>query len=235
VLTVEGLAVRYGSVTAVRGIDIHVGRGELVAMIGPNGAGKTSTVLALCGLVRASGSIVLDGEPILGRPPESIAARGMALVPERRRIFARLTVEENLRLGASPVRDAARRSELIDHAFKRFPTLRRLRRRQAGMLSGGEQQQLTIGRALAAGPRVMVLDEPSLGLAPLIVDAVFEALEELRREGMTMLLVEQNAVRALRAADRAYVLEGGKVARHGASDELAADPSLREHYLGARA
>ena len=209
-LELEGLEVRYGSVPAVRGLDLSVGRGELVGLIGPNGAGKSTTLHAIMGLVAASaGDVRLSGRSLRGRAPEAIARAGISLVPEGRRIFGELTVEENLRLGL-----AARRrngSDPLTEAYDLFPVLAEFRGRPAGALSGGQQQQLAIGRALVAAPDVLLLDEPSLGLAPQLVDAVFRALAEIRDRGVTILLVEQRAQRTVALADRTYVLANGEL------------------------
>jgi branched-chain amino acid transport system ATP-binding protein len=211
VLELEGLEVRYGSVPAVRHVDLAVGPGELVGLIGPNGAGKSTTLHAIMGLVSASaGEVRLAGRSLRGRSPESIARAGVALVPEGRRIFGELSVEENLRLGL-----AARRrngdGDPLAAAYDLFPILAEYRRRHAGALSGGQQQQLAIGRALVAAPDVLLLDEPSLGLAPQMVDAVFAALAEIRDRGVTVLLVEQRAQRTVALADRTYVLANGEL------------------------
>jgi branched-chain amino acid transport system ATP-binding protein len=211
VLELDGLEVRYGSVPAVRGLDLAVGHGELVGLIGPNGAGKSTTLHAIMGLVSAAaGDVRLSGESLRGRAPETIARAGIALVPEGRRIFGELTVEENLRLGL-----AARRrrngADPLAAAYDLFPILSEFRGRQAGALSGGQQQQLAIGRALVAAPDVLLLDEPSLGLAPQMVDAVFRALGEIRDRGVTILLVEQRAQRTVALADRTYVLANGEL------------------------
>ena len=209
-LELDGVDVRYGSVPAVRGLSLHVGRGELVGLIGPNGAGKSTTLHAIMGVVpAASGDIRLAGQSVRGRAPETIARAGIALVPEGRRIFGELSVEENLRLGLS-----ARRTSGVDplgEAFDLFPMLVDFRSRQAGALSGGQQQQLAIGRALVAAPDVLLLDEPSLGLAPTMVDAVFSALAAIRDRGVTILLVEQRAQRTVALADRTHVLANGEL------------------------
>jgi len=207
----EGLEVRYGAVAAVRGLSLRVDEGEIVGLIGPNGAGKSTTLNAIMGVVPAhSGEIRLHGSSIRKRSPESIARRGLALVPEGRRIFGEFTVEENLRLGLASAR---RRNggDLLDRAYELFPVLREFRRRPAGLLSGGQQQQLAIGRALVAEPEVLLLDEPSLGLAPLAVDSVFQALRGIREQGVTILLVEQRALHAVALADRTHVLVGGEL------------------------
>jgi branched-chain amino acid transport system ATP-binding protein len=207
----ESLEVRYGAVAAVRGLSLRVDEGEIVGLIGPNGAGKSTTLNAIMGVVPAhAGEIRLRGRSIRKRSPESIARRGLALVPEGRRIFAEFTVEENLRLGLASAR---RRNggDPLDRAYELFPVLREFRRRPAGLLSGGQQQQLAIGRALVARPEVLLLDEPSLGLAPLAVDSVFEALRGIREQGVTILLVEQRALHAVGLADRTHVLVGGEL------------------------
>jgi branched-chain amino acid transport system ATP-binding protein len=211
VLEISGLEVRYGSVPAVRAIDLEVGRGEIVGLIGPNGAGKSTTLYAVMGAVRSSaGEILLDGVSIRGRAPEQIVRSGVALVPEGRRIFAELTVEENLRLGLSG-RRSGRSEDALEEVYELFPTVRESRRRHAGLLSGGQQQQLAIGRALVADPDVLLLDEPSLGLAPTVVDAVFDVLRAIRERGLTILLVEQRAQRTVAFCDRTYVMANGEL------------------------
>jgi branched-chain amino acid transport system ATP-binding protein len=211
ILEVDGLEVRYGPVPAVRNLSLSVAEGEIVGLIGPNGAGKSTTLHAITGLTPAyAGDVRLDGRSILGLAPEEIARAGVALVPEGRRIFADFTVEENLRLGLAARRDGEGRGALAE-AFELFPVLREFRRRSAGALSGGQQQQLAIGRALVAGPRVLLLDEPSLGLAPTVVDGVFDALLRIRERGVTILLVEQRAQRTVALADRTEVLASGEL------------------------
>ena len=208
-LEVSGLEVRYGGVAAVRGLTLRLDRGEIVGLIGPNGAGKSTTLHAIMGVVRPSaGDVRLAGRSIRGRRPERIARAGVALVPEGRRIYPNLTVDENLRLGLAAGR--GNRTDL-DEVRTLFPVLAEFRRRQAGALSGGQQQQLAIGRALAARPDVLLLDEPSLGLAPLVVDQVFDALARIRDRGVTTLLVEQRAQRTVAFADRTYALSNGEV------------------------
>ena len=210
-LVVERLSVRYGAVEAVRGLSLEVRPGEIVGLIGPNGAGKSSTLHAIMGAVPVSGGAVrYDGRSLLSRRPEDVARRGIALVPEGRRIFGELTVEENLRLGLA-ARRARRNGGGLARAYELFPVLRDFRTRQAGVLSGGQQQQLAIGRALAADPDVLLLDEPSLGLAPKIVDVVFEALTQIREAGLAVLLVEQRAQRTVALADRSHVLANGEL------------------------
>jgi branched-chain amino acid transport system ATP-binding protein len=229
-LSIRGLTVRYGSVTALHGIDLDVGEGELVALVGPNGAGKSSTLAAVTGLVRpAAGTVTLDGEVVTGLAPERVIRHGVALVPEGRNIFTSLTVAENLALGATIRRDARVGADL-DRELDRFPILRERYGQQAGLLSGGEQQQLAIARALMSRPRLLLLDEPSLGLAPRLVDLVFETVAQLRREGLTIVLVEQNATRAVALADRTAVLRTGRIVRTGADVDAAA---MAAEYLGA--
>jgi branched-chain amino acid transport system ATP-binding protein len=207
----ESLEVRYGAVAAVRGLSLRVEEGEIVGLIGPNGAGKSTTLNAIMGVVPAHlGEIRLRGRSIRKRSPESIARRGLALVPEGRRIFAEFTVEENLRLGLASARKRDGGDPLA-RAYGLFPVLQEFRRRPAGVLSGGQQQQLAIGRALVAQPDVLLLDEPSLGLAPLAVESVFEALRKIREHGVTILLVEQRALHAVALADRTHVLVGGEL------------------------
>jgi branched-chain amino acid transport system ATP-binding protein len=230
-LTVDKLEVRYGHITAVRGVTFSVREGELVGVVGANGAGKTTTVSAIAGLVRsAGGNITFDGVSLTGQPAERIARRGVRLVPEGRRIFQSLTVEENLRLGAT-ARDPGEVDDALARELDRFPVLARYRSRTAGNLSGGEQQQLAIARALMAAPRLLVLDEPSLGLAPQMVELVFDTLEALRAEGRTMLLVEQNARQTVDLADRCLVFRQGVIAAELQGGD-AHDAALAEAYLG---
>jgi branched-chain amino acid transport system ATP-binding protein len=230
VLELAGLDVRYGSVPAVRGLDLEVGHGELVGLIGPNGAGKSTTLHAIMGIVpAAAGDVRLSGQSLRGRAPEAIARAGVALVPEGRRIFGDLSVEENLRLGL-----AARRkngNEPLAVAYDLFPILAEYRRRPAGALSGGQQQQLAIGRALVAEPEVLLLDEPSLGLAPQMVDAVFRALMEIRDRGVTILLVEQRAQRTVALADRTYVLANGELRMTLGPDDAKDTQKMISAYL----
>jgi branched-chain amino acid transport system ATP-binding protein len=210
-LALEGLNVRYGAVDAVRDLSLEVKPGEIVGLIGPNGAGKSSTLHAIMGVAPvAGGDVKLGGRSLVGRRSEDVARAGVALVPEGRRIFAELTVEENLRLGLAARRDAANVAAL-ESAFELFPILREFRRRHAGALSGGQQQQLAIARALVAEPDVLLLDEPSLGLAPKIVDLVFDALGRIRERGLAVLLVEQRAQRTVALADRSHVLANGQL------------------------
>jgi len=223
-LLVQDLVVRYGAVEAVHGISFEVAAGEVVALIGANGAGKSSTLAAISGLVRpAGGHIRLEGRELTGAAPHTIVRAGISQVPEGRAILARMSVHENLLMGGTDV----------DAMYARFPILAERRALPAGNLSGGEQQMLAIARALLAKPRVLLLDEPSLGLAPKMVATVFEVLAELRAGGTTMLLVEQNALRALRLADRAYVLELGRIGLAGTGTQLLHDPAVARAYLGA--
>jgi branched-chain amino acid transport system ATP-binding protein len=223
-LQVQDLRVRYGAVEVLHGISFEVASGEVIALIGANGAGKTTTLAALSGLVSAGGSIRFEDRAILGRPPHEIVRAGIVQVPEGRLVLAGMSVEENLRLAS---RDG------VDEAYARFPILRERRTVSAGSLSGGEQQMLAIARALLARPRLLLLDEPSLGLAPKVVTEVFAVLAELKRSGTTMLLVEQNAAKALRLADRGYVLELGRIALEGPAAELLRDERVARVYLGA--
>jgi len=210
-LAIEKLSVRYGAVEAVRGLSLDVRAGQIVGLIGPNGAGKSSTLHAIMGLAPVTGGEMrLDGKSIVGRRPEDIARRGIALVPEGRRIFGELTVEENLRLGLA-ARRARRNGHGLARGYELFPVLREFRSRQAGALSGGQQQQLAIARALVSDPDVLLLDEPSLGLAPKIVDVVFEALTQIRDAGLAVLLVEQRAQRTVALADESHVLANGEL------------------------
>ncbi len=230
-LDVVDLRVRYGAVEAVHGISFSVGAGQLVALIGANGAGKTSTLAAISGLVRgASGHVRLEGRDILGSPSHRIVRAGVVQVPEGREVLARMSVEENLLLGQRAHDGGA---GAIDEMYARFPILGERRRLAAGSLSGGEQQILAIARALLARPRVLILDEPSLGLAPKMVSTVFAILAELKAAGTTMLLVEQNALRALRLADRAYVMDLGTITLAGTGAELLHDEAVARTYLGA--
>jgi branched-chain amino acid transport system ATP-binding protein len=232
-LEVAGLEVRYGAVPSVRDLSLQVGKGEIVGLIGPNGAGKSTTLHAITGLVPAhAGDVRLDGHSILGRPPEAIAQAGVALVPEGRRIFADFSVEENLRLGLAARRGRNGRDGLTE-AYELFPVLREFRRRSAGALSGGQQQQLAIGRALVAGPDVLLLDEPSLGLAPMLVDEVFNALLRIRERGVTILLVEQRAQRTVALADRTHVLANGELRMTLGPEDAADTEKMIAAYLAS--
>src|SRR5512139_4000179 len=231
-LALEKVEVHYGGIRAVKGIDLVVGQGELVCLIGANGAGKTTTLRAITGLAHAAGRIVYDGEDIAGRRPHEIARKGIALVPEGRGVFPQLTIEENLAMGAYTRRDRAAIAADADRVFTLFPRLKERRRQTAGTMSGGEQQMLAIGRALMSRPRLLLLDEPSMGLAPIMVERIFEVIRLIAAEGVTMLLVEQNAKLALEASARAYVLESGLVTITGESRDLLGNPQVRQAYLG---
>jgi branched-chain amino acid transport system ATP-binding protein len=226
-LELEDLRVRYGAVEAVHRVSFTVNAGDVTALIGANGAGKSSTLAAISGLVPASGRIRFDGRDIRGAPPHAIVRAGVVQVPEGREILAQMTVEENLLMGLR-----RRDHSELGSAYDRFPILRERRALLAGALSGGEQQMLAIARALLARPRLLLLDEPSLGLAPLIVKRVFETLADLKRQGVTMLLVEQNALRALHLADRAFVMELGRIVMRGTGQELLRDEGVARTYLG---
>jgi len=232
-LALQGLQVAYGGIRAVKGIDLEVAAGELVCLIGANGAGKTTTLRAITGLVRAAaGRVLYDGADIAGQRVHEIARRGLALVPEGRGVFAQLTIEENLAMGAYARSDRAGVAADVERVFALFPRLKERRAQTAGTLSGGEQQMLAIARALMSRPKLLLLDEPSMGLAPLMVERIFEVVRTIAAEGVTMLLVEQNARLALESSHRGYVLEGGLVAFSGESAKLLGDPRIREAYLG---
>lgn len=232
-LSVEELHVHYGGIHAIKGISIEVPQGKIVTLIGANGAGKSSTLRAVAGLVRQKkGRILYKEEDILHRSPEHIVRAGIAMVPEGRRIFPQLSVEENLKLGAYARTDAANIRSDMDWVFELFPRLRERAWQKGGTLSGGEQQMLALGRALMSRPELIMMDEPSLGLAPLLVREVFEIIAAINGEGKTVLLVEQNAYAALKIAQYAYVLEVGSVVLEGTGEQLIADPRVREAYLG---
>ncbi len=232
-LALEQLQVSYGGIRAVKGVDLTVEPGELVCLIGANGAGKTTTLRAVTGLVRAAGGrIVYDGAEITGLRVHEIARRGLALVPEGRGVFAQLTIEENLAMGAYARSDGPGVAADMERAYALFPRLKERRRQTAGTLSGGEQQMLAIARALMGRPKLLLLDEPSMGLAPLMVEKIFEVIRAIASEGVTLLLVEQNARLALEVSHRGYVLEGGLVAITGEARSLLGDPRIREAYLG---
>jgi branched-chain amino acid transport system ATP-binding protein len=233
VLQINDLRVRYGPVVAVDGISITVGPSQIVGILGPNGAGKTTTLAAVTGLAHtASGSISFDDTALTGVSPERIMRRGIALVPEGRDIFATLTVAENLRVATAGIRGNADRAAILERELERFPVLRRYYRAQAGNLSGGEQQQLAIARALVSQPRLLLLDEPTLGLSPVMMDLVFETVIQLRAEGMTIVLVEQNATRTLSVVDHVYVLQSGRVFLDGPPQELRDSDVMIDAYLG---
>ena len=234
-LTIKNLTAHYGAAQALFGIDMEVGAGQTVALVGANGAGKSTLLKCVMGLVRPSGGeILLEGDPVTGASPARMVRHGLALSPEGREVFAQLSVLENLQLGAIPLSLAkAEEKRRMDEVFARFPKLKERRQQLAGTLSGGEQQMLAMGRALMAAPRLLLLDEPSLGLAPLITDEIFSIIHQLSRSGTTILIVEQNAARALSASDTAYLLAGGRIVEQGKSRDLLLDPALRAAFLGA--
>jgi branched-chain amino acid transport system ATP-binding protein len=232
VLEVRGLTTEYGAITALRDVSLSVGAGEVVGLIGPNGAGKTTLLGSIAGLLMPSrGTVHLGDDDVTGQTPEKMLRAGVALVPEHRRIFVDMTVEENLRIGGVTV-PHARRVELLEEMAELFPVLRDKWTTSGGFLSGGEAQQLAIARALMSGPKLLMMDEPSLGLAPIIVDLVFDLIDRLRAEGRTILVVEQNATRMLQAADRAYVLRSGVIVADGSGQELLAREDLFDTFVG---
>jgi branched-chain amino acid transport system ATP-binding protein len=232
VLEIEDLHVFYGEIQALEGVALQVRRGEIVTLLGNNGAGKTTTLKTISGLLAPRrGRVVLEGQPLSGMPAHDVVRRGIAHVPEGRRIFNRLTVRENLMMGAYPRNDEKIAADL-DRAFALFPVLRERVAQVAGTLSGGEQQMLAIGRALMANPRLLLLDEPSMGLSPVLVERIFETILDINRQGTTILLVEQNAAMALAIAHRGYVLETGHIVLSGVAAELADNPDVRRAYLG---
>ena len=231
-LEVRNLQVNYGPIQAVKGIDLDVEKGTLVALLGANGAGKTTTLRAITGMVKAYVSVHLGETEILGQRGYKTARMGVNMSPEGRLIFAGLTVEENLKAGAYCIKSAKQYQKNMDRVQELFPILKERRRQQAGTLSGGEQQMLAIGRALMADPEILLLDEPSLGLAPLIIQDIFKTLQAIRSEGTTILMVEQNALATLKIADYGYVLELGKISMHGPASQLVRDERLIEAYLG---
>jgi branched-chain amino acid transport system ATP-binding protein len=232
-LEVENLVARYGRITALSGISLHVDEGEVVALIGANGAGKTTALRAISGLIRpASGRIVFDGTDLHGRPPHAIVRLGIGHAPEGRRVFPRMTVRENLELGAYTRSSKREVAEDTEHMLDTFPRLRERLDQKAGTMSGGEQQMLAIGRALMGRPRLLLLDEPSLGLSPLFVQTIFSVIRDISARGTTILLIEQNATQALAVADRGYVLEVGAVTHEDTSANLSASPAVQAAYLG---
>lgn len=235
-LQIAELFVHYGRVAAVQGLSLEVSEGELVGLVGHNGAGKSTTLWTITGVLRpTSGKVIFQGDSLVGKHPDAILRRGIALVPENRRIFGRLSVAENLEIGTTARTDRKQAQADIKAMCERFSVLGKLYHQKASSLSGGEQQQLAIARALLSRPKLLLLDEPTLGLAPLIVDQVFEILQELKREGATILLVEQNAARTIEIADRSYVLRsGGRLALQGAREELAKRADFETEYVGLR-
>lgn len=232
-LTLSNIHVRYGSVEVLHGIDLHVDEGEIVTILGANGAGKSTTLLSISGLVRpCQGEIIFDGKPLLKYPSHEVVNLGIAQSPEGRRVFGTMSVLENLRLGAFCIRDKERSERTLEWIFELFPRLFERKQQLAGTLSGGEQQMLAMGRALMSKPRILLLDEPSMGLSPLFVGEIFKIIEEVSKAGTTVLLVEQNAKKALSIADRGYVLETGKIVKTGKAADLLNDDSIKKAYLG---
>ncbi|HWQ38055.1 MAG TPA: ABC transporter ATP-binding protein [Burkholderiales bacterium] len=231
-LEVHRLHVSYGGINAVKGIDLKVDAGEMVAVIGANGAGKTTTLKAICGLLPHGGRVRYQGEDVSSAAPYELVERGLSMVPEGRGVFGRLTVEENLEMGAYLCRDKALIRAGLGRVYGLFPRLKERRNQTAGTLSGGEQQMLAIGRALMSNPKLLLLDEPSMGLAPMMVERIFETVRGISREGVTVLLVEQNAKLALEISHRGYVMESGQIALSGPSAELLDNPQVRKAYLG---
>lgn len=232
-LELEGVRIAHGSATAIWDVSLHIGEGELVCVVGPNGAGKTTLINAVAGLNRvAAGSLRMDGEDLVGLPSHRFCDRGIAIVPEGRRLFTGLSVRENLELGSYRKAARAGRAASLERVLEVFPALKERQKALAGTLSGGQQQMVAIGRALMAQPRLLLLDEPSLGLAPSIVLEMFGVIRDINRAGMAVLLVEQNVAMALELAARAYVLEEGRIAVEGSPGELLASPHIRRAYLG---
>ncbi|KAB8299397.1 MULTISPECIES: ABC transporter ATP-binding protein [Bifidobacterium] len=233
-LDIKNLSVSYGAIDAVKGISLHVDDGEIVSLIGANGAGKTTTLHTITGLVPAkSGSIVFNGQDLLKTKANKIVTLGMAHVPEGRHVFTRMSVQENLEMGAYSLKDTSHVSEDLDKVYTYFPRLKERRRQLAGTLSGGEQQMVAMGRAMMSRPNTILMDEPSMGLSPKLVKEIFRIIEKLHEEGITVLLVEQNAKMALSIADRAYVLETGRITMEGKASDLLHDEKVRKAYLGA--
>ena len=232
-LSIQGLRVAYGGIMAVKGIDFEVRAGELVSLIGANGAGKTTTLKAITGLQpMADGDIVFDGQSIRGKPAHALVRMGLAMVPEGRGTFTRMTIDENLLMGSYTRGDKQGVQDDIDRVFSIFPRLKERRAQLAGTMSGGEQQMLAMGRAMMCRPRMLLLDEPSMGLSPIMVDKIFEVVTEIAKQGVTILLVEQNAKRALELAQRGYVLDSGTMTMGGEASTLLDDPRVRAAYLG---
>lgn len=233
ILHVENLNVYYGAIHAVKGISFDVEEGEVVTLIGANGAGKSTTLNTVAGLLKPrEGVVEFEGKSLLGIAPHTIVGKGIALCPEGRRVFLQMSVRDNLEMGAFTRTDSAEVAQSLEDIFKRFPRLKERENQVAGTLSGGEQQMLAMGRALMSKPRLLMLDEPSMGLAPILVQEIFDIIEQLHSAGTTVLLVEQNARMALKVADRAYVLETGKVSMSGKASELASDERVKQAYLG---
>lgn len=232
-LEIKDIEVYYGMIQAIKGISFEVNEGEVIALIGANGAGKTTTLHTITGLLQPkAGSIIFEGKDITKIPAHKIVSRGMAHVPEGRRVFAELTVYENLKMGAYTRKDKAEIAQTLEMVYKRFPRLEERKNQLAGTLSGGEQQMLAMGRALMSHPKIIVMDEPSMGLSPIFVNEIFNIIQEVSKSGTTVLLVEQNAKKALSIADRAYVLETGKIVLEGDAEVLMNDDSIKKAYLG---
>jgi len=232
-LTLENVSVSYGAIEALTNIDLHVEQGEVVTLIGANGAGKTTTLRTITSLLEPrEGRVIYEGKQISGVPAHKLVAMGVAMSPEGRGVFANLTVRENLEMGAFIRKDKKGIADDMERGFTLFPRLKEREQQKAGTLSGGEQQMLAMARSLMSRPRLLLLDEPSLGLAPLVVHSIFQAIDEIKAEGTTILLVEQNANAALHHSDRAYVLETGRIVMQGISKEIAEDPRVKEAYLG---
>ena len=233
ILEVKDLQVFYGMIQAIKGISFEVNEGETVALIGANGAGKTTTLHTITGLLSPKkGSVVFEGKEITKVPAHKIVSLGMAHVPEGRRVFAQLSVYQNLKMGAYTRKDKAEIDEMLETVYKRFPRLKERQNQMAGTLSGGEQQMLAMGRALMSKPKIVLLDEPSMGLSPILVNEIFDIIQSLNKAGTTVLLVEQNAKKALSIADRAYVLETGRIVQSGDAQVLLNDESIKKAYLG---
>jgi len=232
-LEVNNIHTYYGNIHALKGISVTVNEGEIVTLIGSNGAGKSTTLKTISGLLRPrQGDIRFQGKPIAGTPAHTVTGLGLVQVPEGRRVFSQMTVQENLEVGAYLRNDAAEIKQDMERIFALFPRLRERRRQVAGTLSGGEQQMLAMGRAMMSRPKLLLLDEPSMGLSPIMVDKIFEVVRDVYAQGVTVLLVEQNASRALKIADRAYVMESGLLTMNGPASELLVDPRVRAAYLG---
>ena len=233
ILTVKDLSVYYGVIQALKGISFHVDKGEIVALIGANGAGKTTTLHTLSGLINADkGSIMYKGNDLIKMPGHKIVSCGMAQVPEGRRVFAEMTVLQNLKMGAYTRKDKSEMETTLQNIYKRFPRLEERKSQLAGTLSGGEQQMLAMGRALMSHPDIILMDEPSMGLSPIFVNEIFNIIQDVNKDGVTVLLVEQNAKKALAIANRAYVLETGSIIKEGDAKELLHDPEIKKAYLG---
>lgn len=233
-LKIEGLVTSYGNIKALKGIDLEVPAGSIVSLIGANGAGKTTALKSLAGLLKAeAGRIIYKGREIQGLPPHKIVSLGISLVPEGRSILSKMTILENLEMGAYQRKDSQVEADLHS-VFARFPVLEERKNQLGGTLSGGQQQMLAIGRAMMAKPELLLLDEPSMGLAPMVVADIFKVIREINQEGATVLLVEQNVRQALKIANYAYVLETGKIVYHGTAEEVAANPRVKDAYLGGR-